>query len=547
MSRIAFISCLWRERFIEEIGVCYLKALLKEKGHEVKIFYKWPNDQEKVFYDVVEFNPDIVGFSLSHKHTGIKPLLTGADIIKTKLPNTHITCGGVFATFNAQRILEKCENLDSVILGEGEPIIEQFVNIIKNNGDLSEVDGLVYRDKERIIKVNPKTKLIMDLDSLKFPDREYIDEYMKDSPMKTINMVGSRGCHGKCHFCNVPSMYSVYGEQKKWRGRSVKNIVDEIEYFNKEKNVLIFNFIDSSFEDADPIEDGKNKLRAFANEILRRKLRIFYSCCFRAETFKDNEKDNELISLLVKAGLYNILIGVEAGNKRALESFAKRANVDDNLNVLKLFAKYPVYISKGFMMFTPHSNYESLKENLEFAHSIKLTEEFIYLTTITAVFEGTPFVKDLQNEGLLDLNYDWENEYPFKWVDENAKCLAHEMMNIRKEFMKELEFSQYYGRSNIILERIAGDKIYKEMQYRKWKTKQLREKMGVNSYEFFDKCLLLLKDKWNQEKYEDIKKEYIYGKFVDIIEEMDLETKKFNRLLKQNGFEIASLIQNYFA
>ncbi len=546
MSKIAFISCLWRERFIEEVGVCYLKTILKEKGHEVKIFYKWPNDESQVYDDVVEFKPDIVGFSLSHKHTGIQPLMIGSEIINKELPKVHITCGGVFATFNAQKILEKCRKLDSVMIGEGEPIIAEFVDAVITNGDLSAIDGLAYRDKDNTIRINPKTKLIMDIDSIKFPDRDYIDKYMKNVSMKTANMVGSRGCHGKCHFCNVPSMYSVYGEQKKWRGRTIKNIVDEIEYLNKEKNVLIFNFIDSSFEDADPIEEGKNRLREFANEILNRNLKIFYSCCFRAETFKDNEKDNELISLLVKSGLYNILIGVEAGNKRTLESFAKRANVNDNINVLNLFSKYPVFVSKGFIMFTPHSNYETLKDNLDFAHSIKLTEEFIYLTTITAVFDGTPFVTDLQNAGLLDIDYDWENEYPFRWVDENVKHLADEMMNIRKEFMKELEFSQYLGRSNIILDRVGGNKIYREMQYRKWKVKKLREKMGQNSYDFFNQCLELLKEEWNQEKYVRLKKKYIYGEFKSIIEEMDLETKKFNVLLKQNGFEIDKLVQECF-
>lgn len=545
MSRLAFISCLWRERFIEEIGVCYLKTIIKEKGNEVKIFYKWPKDKEKVFLDVIDYNPDIVGFSLSHKHTGIEPIIIGAEIIKRSLPDVHITCGGVFATFNAKNILEKCKNLDSVMLGEAELTIKQFVSTVVGGGNLSEIDGLAYRRKDGSVKINPKTKMILDLDSIKFPDRGYIDEYLQNDLIKIVNMVGSRGCHGKCHFCNVPSMYSFYGEGKRWRGRSIKNIVDELEYLNKSHGISVFSFGDSSFEDADPITEGKNRLREFSNEILKRNLKIFYSCCFRAETFKDNKKDNALISLMVKSGLYNILIGVEAGNRRALESFAKKANVDDNVHALNLFSKYPIYISKGFIMFTPHSNYETLKENLEFAHKIKLTEEFIYLTTIAAVFNGTLFVKDLQNESLLDIDYDWENEYPFRWVDKNAKKLAFEMLKIRQELMKELEFSQYYGRSNIILERITGDKIYREMQYRKWKTRELREKMGVNGYEFFKNCLELIKNGWEQDIYEELKEGYIYRNFKNIIAEMELETKKFNRLLKQGGHNIETLIKNF--
>lgn len=522
-----------------------MKTILKNKGHEVEIFYKWPDDETDVFYNVVKYKPDIVGFSLSHKHTGLKPLLIGAEILKRELPNVHITAGGVFVTFNAERALNKYQKLDSVIMGEAEAMICDFVDAVTNNKNLEEVDGLAYRDKDNVIKLNKKTKYIYNIEEIPYPDRDYIEKYKKNASIISASMVGSRGCYGKCHFCNVPAMYSTYGEHNRWRGRSVKDIVDEMQFLNSKYNVLVFNFSDSSFEDANPLSEGKNRLREFANEILSRGLRVFYSCCFRAETFKDTDEDNKLISLLVKSGLYNILIGVEAGNKRALNNFSKRANVEDNLECLEVFGKYPIYISKGFMMFTPQSTYDTLKENLEFAKHSRITEEFIYLTTITSVFDGTPFVTDLQKEGLLDIEYDWEDEYPFKWIDSNVQKLAQEMLKIRKEIMQELEFSQYYGRSNIILSRISNGYIDNEIQYRNWKIKLLRDRMSDNSYEFFDKCLDIVRSGWKQEYYEELKNHYINGKFMSIVKEMELESKKFNRLLKQNCKDVNEMINKY--
>lgn len=131
-------------------------------------------------------------------------------------------------------------------------------------------------------------------------------------------------------------MYAVYGTEHCWRGRSIANIVDEMEYLYKEHGVLIFSFNDSSFEDAMPLTEGKKRLATFANEILKRGLRILWTCCFRAETFKNNKEDIELIELMVKSGLYNLLIGVEAGNKRALNNFSKRATISDNYQSIEI-------------------------------------------------------------------------------------------------------------------------------------------------------------------------------------------------------------------
>jgi len=541
MAKIAFISCLWRKRFTEELGVCYLKTVLQSVGHEVEIFYKYPDDEVDVFDEVVKFNPKLVGFSLSHKHTGIKPLAVGAEILMDKLDNPYIFAGGVFASFNAKNMLEKSPKLGAVMIGEGECSIVDLVNAALEKESFENVDGLIYREGN-VIKENLKTKYIHNLDSIQFPNRDYIKKYITSS-IKSVNIVGSRGCHGKCHFCNVPTMYSTQGDLR-WRGRSVKNIVDEIEYLHKNYDIMIFNFGDSSMEDSTPLSQGKERLKNLAQEILGRGLKIFYSCCFRAETFKDTPKDNELISLLVKSGLYNILIGVEAGNKKALNSFSKRADVCDNLESIDLFSKYPIYISKGFMMFTPQSQYEDLKNNLDFAHSINLTEELIYLTTITSVFDGTPFVTDLQKAGLLEDNYDWEAEYPFSWSNDDVGKLASKMLEIRDECMEDLEFSQYYGRSDILLERMLDGRHPEVLAYRKWKIKSLREEMANNSYKFFDKCFDLI-GSWNEEEYSKLKKLYIIEKFQKIIYEMKLESKKFSRLLKQKNILIEEIINTY--
>lgn len=547
MSKVAFISIMWHTRFVEELGVEYLSAILhRETKHEVKIFYKFPEeDYDEFFEKVIAFGPNIIGFSLSHKYTGLEPLYAGAALLKKRLNNVCISIGGIFASTNAENILNKIKEVDCVFLGESEIVISDFVNKIANNQDFSDIDGIAYRDRSGKVIANPKTKFIMNLDNIPFPDRPYLNEdWFKKRPFKMVNMIGSRGCHGHCHFCNVPTMYAAYGEEHRWRGRSVNNILDEMETLYKSFGVLIFSFNDSSFEDCIPMQDGKKRLEEFAKGIINRGMHILWTCCFRAETFKNNEKDLALVDLLVRSGLYNILIGVEAGNKRALNDFSKRATVEDNYDAISIFEKYPLYISKGFIMFTPQSTPELLDANLEFAHKIGLDQELIYLTTKAAVFDKTPYVIDLQESGYLDSDYDWENEYPYNWKNKNVEKFADALQFIRDVYMDQLEYTQYYGRNAIIWERFANGNFINELGYNKYHVIRLRKEIGVYNYMFIKECINLCKKGWNIHEYRIIKSKYFDHGFLKVYDEMVLQSKKISRLLRMHNITMDDIAQS---
>lgn len=88
------------------------------------------------------------------------------------------------------------------------------------------------------------------------------------------------------------------------------------------------------------------------------------------------------------------------------------------------------------------------------------------MTTKAAVFDQTPYVTDLQNEGYLTQDYDWENEYPYTWKDDNVRQFAEALQFIRDVYMDELEYTQYYGRNAIIWYRFAEGRYRKELEYK---------------------------------------------------------------------------------
>ena len=53
-----------------------------------------------------------------------------------------------------------------------------------------------------------------------------------------LPIITSRGCPYRCKFCVSPTLNPT------WRKRSPKNVVDEIEYFNKKLNITDFHVSD---------------------------------------------------------------------------------------------------------------------------------------------------------------------------------------------------------------------------------------------------------------------------------------------------------------
>jgi hypothetical protein len=54
MAKVAFISIMWHSRFVEELGVEYLTAILRqETNHDVKSFIKFPEENYDDFFQKV--------------------------------------------------------------------------------------------------------------------------------------------------------------------------------------------------------------------------------------------------------------------------------------------------------------------------------------------------------------------------------------------------------------------------------------------------------------------------------------------------------------
>lgn len=415
--KIALVAVLGGDlvRSAEHVGLGYIAACLREYDHEVCIIELTGSDAHENGDVLLKQNFDMVGFTTTC--VNMKLILDTAGFIKEHDQSIITVCGGHMATFSGDEILEKYGQIDYIINGEGEITFTELVRCIDHNESPAVVKGIIYRDNHRV-KATEDRELIKDLDVLPFPARDQFDQ--NRGSMQYIRISTSRGCLGNCGFCSA-----FVGRKQKgavWRGRSPQNVVDELEYIVNKYNFHTFDFIDSTFED--PGDIGKRRIREIAKEILNRNLDVYYNCCFRAENWCEDDK--ETLELLVQSGLEKINIGFESGNDRGLKILNKRAVLQDNIAALNILKKYQdIYITFGFIMLHPYSEWEDIFDNAKFLYNTGIGQVIRHYFWQLEVYPGTKMENRLIHDKLLKTEYRFEDGmYRYNFANPELEVLS---------------------------------------------------------------------------------------------------------------------------
>jgi len=393
----------------------YAAGMLQKKGHEVEIVEGYLDGLSyKQIKNILEaMKPDILGVHMVYHWKKDEALFDFLDGVKADGNAGMITAFGFYPTIAYRNILAECAAVDSVILGEPELPFAALAGGVSTRA--SGIPGLAVRNGSGPVTHSPQRPM-EDLDALPFPVRT---EALYRLP--EVNLLGSRGCYGKCTFCYIDSFY---GGGLPWRFRSPENILQEIGQIIAERGTRDFYFTDPNF--FGPGKSGQERARRIAS--LLKPLRIRFGIEGRV-----NDIHDDTIGPLVEAGLRHILIGLESGKDDSLKRMNKMTTVAQNEKALRTLRKHGVEPNVGFIMFEPDSTTSDIRINFEFLkrndllRNLSVSANVLYHHQI--ILEGTDAYHRLRREGRLATQ---SSSY------EGTTCFRHQEVASLAELMREV-------------------------------------------------------------------------------------------------------------
>ena len=366
----------------------YLAAYVRKMGFNPRILdldldYMPP---EEVVKYVDSMSPKVVGMTAftSTVKTAYKLL----DMIKEKVKNVLTVIGGPHVTFLPEEALAH-SGVDVVAIGEGEQTLYELLDAYEKGKDLSEVKGLAYKKENGQIEYTPPRPFIQNLDEIPFPARDLVNyERYRWNGVLEAPMLTTRGCTFQCQYCSSSEMMG-----RRYRMRSVDNVIEEIREVQDKYHVKDIEFIDDTFT--------LNMKRAaeVMKAIVREKLDVRLSLSSRVNTINE-----ELMQYLKKGGTTNIYYGIESGSQRVLDLMKKGIKLEQAEAAVALAKKYKIGVLGSYILGYPGETPEEMDQTIKF--SIKLNTDYAQYSILTP-FPGTPIYYELDRKGLI-LTKDWD-------------------------------------------------------------------------------------------------------------------------------------------
>lgn len=410
------------------ISLAYLAAALQSAGYKVQVIDAYAaaprqnrGDGKFVIYGLTEAEvvgriPDDVEAVFVYAINLTNHLSTTAIVsaIKRTKPNLPVVVVENTQAVTAYSLAEVASEFysagaDYVITGEPEQRALKLVAAIKTGGDANarSIDGIGTP-----ASYNPPSGFLdeQELDALPFPAWELfpLDNYWRLgfahgplSAKRYLPILTSRGCPYPCGFCVVPAT-----NKQKWRARSAKNVVDELEHFAKALGVAEFHI-----EDLDPTISDE-RIRAICEEILRRDLKITWKIA--AGTKVETMRNEETIDLMARAGCRYISISPETGSPRLLKLMRKPFNLEHAVRIVKRMNQMGICSQACFVLGYPGETDEDLQMTWDLVRDLtRVGVDEIALFIITPVPGSSIYSQFAGYTSLSDLNFTptWRPDY----------------------------------------------------------------------------------------------------------------------------------------
>ena len=417
---------VWSPNLWAPLGLAYIAACMEQSGHKVKIIdinaIRISDDNliKKIK------NSDVIG--IGGMITEYRKITNLANFIKNRLSDIPLILGGPCTTTLHTKILENTK-ADYAVIGEGEATSVNLIRAIEKNQPLKNVNGIVYRKKNKIVTTKPQ-RPIKNLDEIPFPARhlldmeKYIYDYLKTIGIKiddyekirSTTILSSRGCPYQCIFCDK----GIWGYE--WRARSPKNIIDEIIFLKEKYKINCIWFNDDTFV------INKKRLEEFSK--LMEDLDVIWFCHGRANLMQSKD----IFIKMRKGNCRVIAYGIESGDQKMLDSMKKMITIEQIKNAVKYAKEVDIKVGGFFILGMPRETKKTINKTFSFARELKLD---YYAFSVATPYIGTELFEKSMEEGLI--KFTEKNRYSVYDSDWIAGVTTNLTKNISDDELKEFQ------------------------------------------------------------------------------------------------------------
>jgi radical SAM superfamily enzyme YgiQ (UPF0313 family) len=394
------------------LAIRYIKKIIEGiDGYNLTMVESSINNQlPNIIREVIESKPKILLIStyIWNKEFVFKIIVE----LKKIDPKLEIYLGGPEVSYDATEIMKNYDEIDGILVGEGEKIVKKLLTC-----DKSEVLGVYYREKEEI-KFNGFETPIENLDIIPFP---YEDWELIENKGKIFYYESTRGCPFRCSYC----MSSI---EKSVRSFNLPRVKKDLLTF-LDAGVNLVKFVDRTFNLK---KEHYMEVWKFLVENYRPNATFHFE--ISADLF-----DDEVIEFLSKVpkNLFQFEIGVQTINEKTMK-LIRRNNDLPKLSKNVLAIKDNIHLHLDLIAGLPKEDFETFKKSFNYVYNLK--PEMIQLGFLK-ILKGTEISSQIN-----DYNYKYLSFPPYEVISNDY--ISYEELLKLKDVEEVLDF--YYNSGDFI-------------------------------------------------------------------------------------------------
>ena len=418
------------------LGLATIAGALTADNHEVRILdldlidVSGGSTDAALAETLIDFKPEFVGL------TSITPtwhsMMDIASAVKGFNSAIKVISGGVHPTIFPEETLATGV-VDYVAIGENDFAMNRLLA-----GDAPEtIPGLAFRENNKASNTSAPEEII-EPDSLPYPAWELFEKeryrmsHLTERHRPGGYMETSRGCPFNCIYCSK----ATFG--KKFRGKSPERVVNEVDIMINKHGFRELHIVDDGFT------NDIDRAKTICELIISKKLTVPFNLF---NGIRADRIDDELCSLMKKAGCYQVAFGVESGNDHVLKGVSKGLNKDTIRKAVKMVKKSGMETYGFFVIALPEDTEKTINDTIAFAVELDMT---ISKFDISVPLPGTKMYRQIDEAGRIKTK-DW-SQYIFHRTD--THLFDHPNMSWEKiEELYKLAYRKSYLRAGYIAKR----------------------------------------------------------------------------------------------